>query len=201
MLSARDSAPRMLRILSIGIQSLLDARSCLVRDWNLFAFPSGFLCMPILWYYTRFPMMDCLHVFYKHCSAQSPLWMLSARDSASRMPHCSRYPATIGSQQSPRVARSCLERHCNVLSKPFWTLLYAVLLWLLHHRPNDGLSACLLGTLQCPKSSLNRRSWSHRSSIPDFDFDFSCLFLLSFWIHHWPRYTFSFSQQLPPNRN
>jgi len=52
---------------------------------------------------------------------------------------------------------------------------------LLHHFPNDGLFACLLGTLQCPNSSLNRMSWLHHSSKPVFD---SMIRLSYSWLFH-----------------
>ena len=47
---------------SIESQSLLDALFCLVRDYNLCAFPFGPSCMSFLCGYTIVQMMDCLHI-------------------------------------------------------------------------------------------------------------------------------------------
>ena len=50
-----------------------------------------------------------------------------------------------------------------------------------HQYPNPGLSAYMLGTLQCENSSLNLRSWSHHSSKPVFDWVDLSLSTLSFF--------------------
>ena len=58
---------------AIGSQSLLDARSCLVRGWNLISFPFGFSCTRFSCDHTNVPMMDYSHTLQEHCSVQTPL--------------------------------------------------------------------------------------------------------------------------------
>ena len=74
MLSARDIDSRMLRILPIGSQSLLDDLFCIVLiDCDLLSFHFGFFCILFLCPYTSFPMIYCLDICWEHCCVQTPL--------------------------------------------------------------------------------------------------------------------------------
>ena len=108
--SARDSASRLPHRSwrsSIWNQCLLDALSCLVRYCNPLSFPVGFSCMPISYCYTNVPMIDCSQTYEEHCSAQNHVWILLARDSASRMPHRSRHPSIWNQYLLDALSLSC----------------------------------------------------------------------------------------------